>query len=187
MTPELEKVLRESTARVAVEATLQNILNSADAAKACTIAHADKFGEVGGVPTWKETGQPLAQEIEAVKEFYAGFAGGVLLRKEENAADDVETEEIQRLATSAANGNLSDKGKLYMKLNKDVVKAEAAILKARGTVKDIISKPSTNPFSADAWNLTEQSRLFRVLGRDKCAALAASVGVTLGSTKPRIK
>lgn len=47
-----------------------------------------------------------------------------------------------------------------------------------------IRKRSTNPFSRDAWNVTEQGRLLRAIGQEKCAALARAAGVTIGATRP---
>lgn len=43
---------------------------------------------------------------------------------------------------------------------------------------------STNPWSAAAWNATEQGRLVRALGEAKAASMAKSAGCVIGSTKP---
>lgn len=42
---------------------------------------------------------------------------------------------------------------------------------------------STNPWSAAAWNKTEQGRVTKALGEVKATALAKAAGCTLGSTK----
>jgi len=44
--------------------------------------------------------------------------------------------------------------------------------------------PSTNPWSAAAWNVSEQGRVVKALGEAKGAALAKSAGCVLGSIKP---
>ena len=46
---------------------------------------------------------------------------------------------------------------------------------------------SKNPWSADAWSITEQGRLTRVFGIEKAAAMAASVGCKIGDTRPNPK
>lgn len=43
---------------------------------------------------------------------------------------------------------------------------------------------ASNPFHKSNWNLTKQSALVRSLGEDKARAIARSVGVELGSTRP---
>jgi hypothetical protein len=43
---------------------------------------------------------------------------------------------------------------------------------------------SENPWSAQSWNITEQGRLERRLGKDKAAQIAAAAGCKLGSTRP---
>lgn len=42
----------------------------------------------------------------------------------------------------------------------------------------------SNPWSREAWNVSEQGRLVRALGVDKAAAIAASAGCKIGSTRP---
>jgi hypothetical protein len=56
---------------------------------------------------------------------------------------------------------------------------------ANGAGDDAGPKAS-NPFSKAGWNVTEQGRLLRTLGKDKTAAMAASCGVTIGSTRPNL-
>jgi len=41
-----------------------------------------------------------------------------------------------------------------------------------------------NPWSAEAWNTTQQSRVYKTLGETKAKAIAAAAGCVLGSTKP---
>jgi hypothetical protein len=43
---------------------------------------------------------------------------------------------------------------------------------------------STNPFHASNWSLAKQGAMLRALGPEKTAAIAASVGCKIGSTRP---
>lgn len=43
---------------------------------------------------------------------------------------------------------------------------------------------TTNPWSADGWNLTEQGRVLRELGADKAAQMAKAAGTTVGGRRP---
>lgn len=44
-----------------------------------------------------------------------------------------------------------------------------------------------NPWSADHWNLTEQGRLMREHGRERCEQLARAAGTTIGGSRPQKK
>ncbi|HET6417628.1 MAG TPA: hypothetical protein VFG22_15125 [Polyangiales bacterium] len=44
-----------------------------------------------------------------------------------------------------------------------------------------------NPFSAEHWNMTEQSRVYREMGRERCEQLAKAAGTTLGGQRPAAK
>lgn len=46
---------------------------------------------------------------------------------------------------------------------------------------------ANNPWSADHWNMTEQSRLYRELGAEKAGQMAQAAGTTLGGLKPTPK
>jgi len=46
------------------------------------------------------------------------------------------------------------------------------------------TKKSTNPFSRAGWNVSKQGALLRAVGKDKTAAIAASVNSHIGATKP---
>ena len=43
---------------------------------------------------------------------------------------------------------------------------------------------SKNPWHATAWNISKQGSVLRALGTEKAAALARSVGCTIGATRP---
>ncbi len=42
----------------------------------------------------------------------------------------------------------------------------------------------SNPWAAGSWNVTEQGRLVRVLGKDKAAGIAKSAGSFIGAVRP---
>lgn len=44
-----------------------------------------------------------------------------------------------------------------------------------------------NPWSPEAWNITEQGRVVKALGLQKAASLAASAGSHIGAIKPARK
>jgi hypothetical protein len=46
------------------------------------------------------------------------------------------------------------------------------------------SDHSKNPFHKSAWNISKQGQLISALGFDKASAIAKSVGVKIGDTKP---
>ena len=54
----------------------------------------------------------------------------------------------------------------------------------RGVVPGFSGK---NPFSAEHWNMTEQSRVYREMGRERCEQLAKAAGTTLGGQRPAAK
>jgi hypothetical protein len=45
---------------------------------------------------------------------------------------------------------------------------------------------ASNPFHKSNWNVSKQGSLLRAVGPEKCAAIARSVGVTIGATKPNM-
>ena len=67
------------------------------------------------------------------------------------------------------------------RLKKELATAEAAL-------QSLAPKPkgdhASNPWSKAGFNVTAQGRLVRDLGAERAAAIARSVGCTLGSTKP---
>lgn len=58
---------------------------------------------------------------------------------------------------------------------------------SQGSGKGGIGVGGKNPFSAEHWNLTEQSKVFKEHGREKAEQLAKAAGTTVGGGRPPAK
>jgi hypothetical protein len=104
------------------------------------------------------------------------------------------------------NGDLTAKGRLVKEIGLVAANGLAARYglddvhdRKRGTRPENIADPeadakaknkttphANNPFHKGNWNLTKQAALLKAVGPEKCAAIARSVGVTIGATKPNL-
>jgi hypothetical protein len=72
------------------------------------------------------------------------------------------------------------------KLENNIARDTAALatINKAAPEKDASVSSATNPFGKAAWNVSAQGRLVKNLGEDKARAIARSVGVDLGATRP---
>jgi hypothetical protein len=120
-------------------------------------------------------------------------------------ADEARAEQIAALTRTAFEhgGSPGARGRLVLEIGEDAADKAAKEFGLKGLhdyatkiaaptaddkggddkAKDKAKDKTSNPFTAQAWNLTEQSRLFRV-NPELCAKLAAAAGVKIGATRP---
>lgn len=127
----------------------------------------------------------------------------IVERKESKAHwfKDAPTIDPEREALCFGKGHVSARGALVNSIGEPAATARAQAwglkdihdYKTQGVAPadakpDPNAKPkkpaATNPWSREAWSVTEQGRIARVMGFDKASNLAKAAGVVIGATRP---
>jgi hypothetical protein len=149
----------------------------------------------------KETGESPADWVAKLKERKPFWFEGYVSPEQSEAQ-----EARQIIAAATERPTPASLGKLFRyygeRKAKEIIEAAGVdIARMRpGTKKLVVAddgkteaverdadKSANNPFSAKGWNLSRQGALVRACGVARAAAIAKSVGVRLGDTRPNPK
>jgi hypothetical protein len=159
---------------------------------------AKEFQWTGALLTFQKQAMMKHDDGKLVKDWLTANKFDFLLPAPTPDPDSIKSLNIDpALLASARAGNKTAGAKLFVAVGRDHDKLAAVLADTGNTdAENKTGAPgkgaddksgtdhATNPFSKAGWNIQKQGALFRAVGAEKCAQIAASVGSKIGATKP---